>query len=89
MHVLTRVSIWSPDGSTRSDEFSLPSASVEGDAFSCQERQARDVIQRNHVRVTGPTRGDALLADELSCPRSVDHSYHTVIAFSPDLHLTR
>ena len=63
-------------------------ASVEGHRFGRGEGQARDVIHGNHVRVAGLARGDACFSDELPRARPVDHLHTTVLALSPDLHVT-
>src|SRR5579859_7428799 len=41
------------------------------------------------MRVAGLAGGDALFSDELPRARPVDHSHTTVLALSPDLHMTR
>ena len=62
MHVLTLASIWSPDGSDLvAQRLRLLPRSVDGDGSDAEERQARDVVHGDHVRVAGPAGGDALL----------------------------
>jgi hypothetical protein len=44
---------------------------------------------RSGKTVAGLAGGDALFSDELPRARPVDHSHTTVLALSPDLHMTR